>query len=72
MKENRKSLVEQFITYLYEKRRMNFYFLITMIVSNVIAVNKEEYAFNLLSFFIILLWGIILTADMCNDKDTRS
>lgn len=69
MENNDKGLVEQFMIYLYEKRRGNFYFMVSMIFFNAIAGVYEQYAFNLLSFFIMLIWSITLIAEAFGDKD---
>ncbi|WP_404880800.1 hypothetical protein, partial [Klebsiella pneumoniae] len=63
MESNERSFVERFFIYLYKKRRFNYYFMFFMVFSNVIAVIYEEYSFNLLSFFIMLIWGITLLAE---------
>ncbi|EPK5562303.1 hypothetical protein L7H89_005642 [Klebsiella pneumoniae] len=68
MENNDKGLVEQFMIYLYEKRRANFYFMISMVLFNAIAVVYEHYAFNLLSFFIMLIWSITLIAEAFGEK----
>lgn len=54
----------KFITYLKEKRKYHFCFLVTAILLNLLALNQHIYAFNLLSVFIVSFWFIILKADM--------
>lgn len=54
----------KFITYLKEKRKYHFWFLITAMLSNLLALNQHIYAFNLLSVFIVSFWFIFLKADM--------
>lgn len=71
MEKNKRGFVERFFIYLYEKRRANYYFMFFMVFSNVIAVIYEEYSFNLLSFFIMLLWGITLLAESFSEKDNQ-
>lgn len=60
-----------FLSYLYQKRRKHLYLLVAMFFLNALAVSQREYAVNLISFFIILFWGGILSADMHSDKDTE-
>lgn len=71
MESNERGFVERFFIYLYEKRRSNYYFMFFMVFSNVIAVFYEEYSFNLLSFFIMLIWGITLLAESFSEKDNQ-
>ncbi|BBQ37045.1 Uncharacterised protein [Klebsiella pneumoniae] len=71
MESNERSFVERFFIYLYKKRRFNYYFMFFMVFSNVIAVIYEEYSFNLLSFFIMLIWGITLLAESFSEKDNQ-
>lgn len=42
-----------------------------MVFYNVIAVIYEEYSFNLVSFFIMLIWGITLLAESFYEKDNQ-
>lgn len=71
MESSERGFVERFFIYLYEKRRFNYYFMFFMMFSNVIAVIYEEYSFNLLSFFIMLIWGITLLAESFSEKDNQ-
>ncbi len=71
MESNERSFVGRFFIYLYKKRRFNYYFMFFMVFSNVIAVIYEEYSFNLLSFFIMLIWGITLLAESFSEKDNQ-
>lgn len=42
--------------------------MVSMIFFNAIAVVYGQYAFNLLSFFIMLIWSIPLIAEAFGDK----
>lgn len=71
MENNERGSVERFFIYLYKKRRANYYFMIFMVLSNAIAVIYEEYAFNLLSFFIMLIWSITLLAESFSENEKQ-
>lgn len=61
--------MERFLSYLYNKRICNFYFLVFMIILNFLALSQKVYAFNILSIMVMPFWWIILSVDM--DADAK-
>lgn len=64
--------MEEFIAYLFKKRRNHFYFLITIITLNILTAIQNIYAFNLLSVLIMPFWFIALHVDMVIEKENKS
>lgn len=59
-----------FILFISKKKKASL-LISCYVFFNALAVSQREYAVNLISFFIILFWGGILSADMHSDKDTE-
>ncbi|ECF5522719.1 hypothetical protein CGA51_22125, partial [Salmonella enterica subsp. enterica serovar Mbandaka] len=53
-----------FILFVQEKKKS---FLATMTLINFVAANQKNYAFNLLSVFIMVFWSVILISNMQTD-----